>query len=175
MAKMIRVGVAAAALVWAASASAQMYKCVHDGRTSFQEQPCDAGGSESRLATFPRPQSWPGCYLSDKSPWGDGKTREPTRIEVLGRPERLGVKLGTDPEPLALRPLSSLQTAGVQSSIASQMPGLRVVEGVGHVDSTSEPPFLGLYRIQEGSGRERLVLVVGGKVGFLERVACGPR
>lgn len=45
-----------AALCWTNPAAAQ-YKCVIGGKTSFQDQPCDAAGEQSKLNLAPVPPS----------------------------------------------------------------------------------------------------------------------
>ena len=69
-------------VLFAADASAELHKCVKDGNTTYQEQPCGGqGGAETKMQTS-KPSAWVGCYRSIAPAFGTGATTNKETFEV---------------------------------------------------------------------------------------------
>ena len=79
----------ATAVLFMSGASASPHKCVKDGRTTYQDQPCDGRAAAAPTAPASKPSSWVGCYAS-----GSG-TRQ-TIMEVRQEGETLYTSQGSE-------------------------------------------------------------------------------
>ncbi|MGZ5573351.1 MAG: DUF4124 domain-containing protein, partial [Usitatibacter sp.] len=74
----------AALVCFSGAAGAEMFKCVKDGKTSFQEQPCGGqGGAETKLQSS-KPSAWIGCYLSTGQGFESGTRSENFEVRQEG-------------------------------------------------------------------------------------------
>ena len=98
------------AVCFAADASAELYKCVKDGKTAYQEQPCGGQGmAETRMQTS-KPSGWVGCYRSTAPALGNGAVSNKEMIEIRQEGGKLFSPMGME-GPYERRMLWSTATA----------------------------------------------------------------
>lgn len=83
-------------VAFAADVDAELYKCVKDGKTTYQEQPCgDRGAAEMRMQAS-KPSGWVGCYRSIAPAIGTGAVSNKETIEVRQEGSTLYSYLGME-------------------------------------------------------------------------------
>ena len=117
----------AVAALFTAGASASPHKCVKDGRTTYQDQPCDGRAAAAPTAATATPGPWVGCYAS-----GSG-TRQ-TIMEVRQDGQTLYTTLGmegTREQRVIWAPASPRQLLAMRDAIGrEQKDGIEFTSGI---------------------------------------------
>lgn len=174
---------AVAAFACTTNASAQLYKCEKDGRTSFQERPCESADRETRLdmPAGSGGSAWEGCYAGDLGKWGGGGT-EPITMRVRRGARGLELMLGDAPEALPVHRMTEEERRREGGTPFRNSMGMRLLDGLmveGPVDgadpSKGRRAYPILFRVQDASGRELLMTILPFTMGYLRQVSCTPR
>jgi hypothetical protein len=159
-------------------AHAEMFKCMKNGRPSFQETPCAAGEAESRIGTA-RPSGWEGCYEVTFSRW-EGGPKPPETMQV--RRDSGGLVLdfrGTEKITFPLRPVTDEELKNMQRSMKDS--GSTVLAGIGirsHLDDDPEiakysKPPAGIYTAKDEKGKDVMFMLMPFSVGPVKKMPCG--
>jgi hypothetical protein len=174
--KMIRAAlVAAVAALSAAGASAELFKCVQAGRTTFQEQPCDPGSNETRMpGSTGAVVEWLGCYDTI----GPGR-RNRNVLRIRSGPDGAVLETTEAREVLPLRPMTRKELLRMEDGMRIVSGGDRYLDGIAAVlpESSAWPKenVYGIYRLRRaGTGTEELHAALPTAGYTVEKVPCKP-
>jgi hypothetical protein len=124
-------GMALAVSLAAAPAHADLFKCVKDGKTSYQEQPCPQGGAETKMQVY-KPSAWVGCYQSNGRGWESGTHTE--NFEIKQERDLLYLPAGMEGKEetrLIMRPASPADLDGFNNAVlGGEKSGAKATSGL---------------------------------------------
>jgi len=139
-------------LFFSAAAHAELFKCVANGQTAFQDHPCAATSKSETLKIGTATSQWAGCYDID-FPGFDSATPhsiERWRVSQRGSDDFDVVSLAAPaPAVLHMKNASTDEIKAVGNAF-----GLRILDGISikwDKGAPNQKP-VGLYRSREGAG-----------------------
>jgi hypothetical protein len=155
-----------------AHAHGELYKCVENGRTTYQDKPCAASSKTETLKIGPEKSSLIGCYEIDFGSFDAGAPHsvERWRVAMQADDDYAVDSLTTKGNAtIHLRPA----TAGEIKEIGTAF-SLRVSDGLIVKMPKDTPNWrpIGLYRVVEASGARRILAYFFLANGFAKPITC---
>jgi len=126
--------------------AADLYKCVKDGRTSYQSAPCEAASQTTQIRTA-ADNSLPGCYVADISGFENG-----FQVKRAGSAGfTLETSSGKDKQSLPMKVATPEELHDVGAAFH-----MKLREGVSlkwNKGTPNQKP-VGLYKGQDATGKE---------------------
>ena len=154
------------------SAHAELFKCVENGKASYQDKPCAVSSKTEVMSIGPAKSSLTGCYEVDFPGFDSAAPHsiERWRIATTDAEEYTLHSLAESKQP----PLRMKKaTADELKAIAGAF-GFRVTDGLSmKVDKeTPNQKPVGLYRVIDGAGKPQVFAFFFMANGFAKSIAC---
>ena len=143
----------ACSLVVPAAARAELFKCVANGQTAYQDHPCAATSRSETLKIDAAKSAWAGCYDIDFPGFDSATPHSIERWRVSQRgADAFDVESLAAPAPAVLHMKQA--TSDEINAVGSAF-GLRIRDGITikwDKDTPNQKP-VGLYRSSDGAGK----------------------
>lgn len=150
-----------AILPFAASA-ADVYRCQINGRTEYQNKPCDAAATSSQLQAEPR-SDLIGCYRPEETKSDTWRVARGTKSPFV-----LSSMTGDRKAEVPLKVASPAELTALSDGSIQFLSGLSVSWPP---NATNTKP-LGVYRVRERGGKEGFIALLYMSAGYVTPVKC---
>jgi len=154
------------------SAHGELFKCVENGKTSYQDKPCAASSKTEVMSIGPARSSLTGCYEIDFPGFDSAAPRsiERWRIATTDAEEYTLHSLAESKQP----PLHMKKATTEERKVIEGAFGFRVTDGLSmkfDKETPNQKP-VGLYRIVDAGGKPQVFAFFFMANGFAKPITC---